>query len=262
MHFKLHDFICCRSLSTSEVELTQEWSGYAEPLVYATREGPTYSTMPKTSLSTVSSHGSTGATSPSSIDDDVIQPVIATEAHSSRARPVMRRSFSSSVEPNISLAVSTSMSTITTTSQAGTSLQYGRQSRQNTMTRSSIYASGTQSAYGSRDASPDKYFKFKKLSPYPQPPPSFMVTPPKTPRGTKTAPQLLTSENMAKLYEKLGAIERQDEEEETYASPVKPISPHSKTPTTPTSKQTYRNAHRPKYQIVIYLMGSNYMSCL
>ena len=142
--------------------------------MYCTRDAPVYSTMPKTSSSTISSYGGriAGAISPSSIDDDVTQHVVATETQNSRARPVICRSVKSSIKPTLpgNLAVTTSMTLFNTNSQSR-SIQYGRQTRQNTMTRSSIYASGTQSAYGSRDASPDKYFRFKKLSPYPQPPP-------------------------------------------------------------------------------------------
>ena len=228
-------------MSTSEVELTQEWSSYADPLDYPTRQyvPPSYSNkgIHKPSLSTVSSHPSTTPTSPSSgggdMTDDAIEDAIVAEqsttAESARARPIMRRSFSSTVSstPQTTSTAKCYAPTSTTSSESQSS-QYvtsgsttvGRHSRHSTLTRSSVYASGTQSAYGSRDTSPDKYYRFKKLSPYPVPPPSFIVTPPRTPVGKVSAPQLLTSENMAKLYEKLGAIENQDDDSEGRLSPV------------------------------------------
>ncbi len=117
-----------------------------------------------------------------------------------RARPVMRRSHSSSKDA---------------TDYPSGSLD--RPSRNSLQFRTSIYASGTQSAYTSRDASPEKGMRMcKGRSPYPAPPPSFLITPPRSPRHFCPSPHthILTSENMIKLYEKLGEIERTEEETE------------------------------------------------
>lgn len=79
--------------------------------------------------------------------------------------------------------------------------------------RNSMYSSGTQSAYTSRDSSPEKGRPRFGKSPYPAPPPSFLITPPRSPRHFNPSPHcsILTSENMMKLYEKLGNIERLDD---------------------------------------------------
>ena len=81
--------------------------------------------------------------------------------------------------------------------------------------RSSIYASGTQSAYGSRDASPDKtpsrvVLGVRKISPYPIAPPSMIITPSQTPKradSVERGPDSFTSEDIQRIYEKLDAIE-------------------------------------------------------
>jgi len=87
-----------------------------------------------------------------------------------------------------------------------------RSSRQ--VKRSSIHESGTQSAYNSRDVSPEKTggSSTNLKSPYPAPPPSFFITPPRSPRHFEPSPHanILTSNNMMKLYQKLGAIDRHD----------------------------------------------------
>jgi len=79
-----------------------------------------------------------------------------------------------------------------------------------------MYSSGTQSAYTSRDSSPEKGRPRFGKSPYPAPPPSFLITPPRSPRHFNPSPHcsILTSENMMKLYEKLGQIERIDGSQE------------------------------------------------
>ena len=99
----------------------------------------------------------------------------------------------------------------------------GRRSRHSTLTRSSLHQTGTQSAYSSRDASPEKGFRFRKLSPYPAPPPSIMIapTPPRTPRRSPipgSGVSLMTSGAMTKLYAKLAAIEREETEKENGSS--------------------------------------------
>ena len=61
--------------------------------------------------------------------------------------------------------------------------------------------------------------RFRKLSPYPAPPPSIMIapTPPRTPRRSPipgSGVSLMTSGAMTRLYEKLAAIERVETEKE------------------------------------------------
>lgn len=83
--------------------------------------------------------------------------------------------------------------------------------------RGSVYASGTQSAYGSRDPSPDKVglaaaaaAGLRRISPYPVAPPSMIITPSHTPRREQSIDRgggdLLTSDEIQRLYEKLDAI--------------------------------------------------------
>ena len=92
----------------------------------------------------------------------------------------------------------------------------GRQSRSGSA-RNSMYASGTQSAYSSRDASPDKRFGVRKLTPYPAAPPSFLITPSRTPRRVTASVdrEIISPVNhMQNLYDKLSVIEREQSEEE------------------------------------------------
>lgn len=84
--------------------------------------------------------------------------------------------------------------------------------------RNSMYSSGTQSAYTSRDSSPEKGHKYRLgKSPYPAPPPSFLITPPRSPRTFSPSPHsaILTSENMLRLYEKLGQIDRHNDDQQS-----------------------------------------------
>jgi chromosome segregation ATPase len=92
--------------------------------------------------------------------------------------------------------------------------------------RSSFYTSGTQSAYGSRDASPDTTGRSvsgggssaaRRITSYPVAPPSMIITPSQTPtrRAASVEPEIgeqpLTSADILRLYEKLNAIERETE---------------------------------------------------
>ena len=83
--------------------------------------------------------------------------------------------------------------------------------------RNSMYASGTQSAYTSRDSSPEKS---KKRSPYPAAPPSMIITPSHTPRRAPSSERdgrSLTSRDMETLYAKLSSIESGAQDEERKA---------------------------------------------
>lgn len=80
--------------------------------------------------------------------------------------------------------------------------------------RSSFYQSGTQSAYGSRDASPDKLGKPRKVTPYPMAPPSMIISPSMTPRRAPSVERdtnTLTERDMQRLYSKLGQIETESD---------------------------------------------------
>ena len=88
--------------------------------------------------------------------------------------------------------------------------------------RGSFYASGTQSAYGSRDASPDNNGP-RRVTAYPAAPPSMIITPSHTPRrAASVEPDAgdtpLTSADILRLYEKLNAIERETEKDITLAT--------------------------------------------
>jgi len=88
--------------------------------------------------------------------------------------------------------------------------------------RGSFYASGTQSAYGSRDASPDNGGP-RRVTAYPAAPPSMIITPSHTPRrAASVEPDAgdtpLTSADILRLYEKLNAIERETEKDITLAT--------------------------------------------
>ena len=93
-----------------------------------------------------------------------------------------------------------------------------RRSFRSSSNRNSMYASGTQSAYTSRDSSPEKG---KKRSPYPVAPPSMIITPSHTPRRAPSVERdarSFSSRDMAKLYAKLSSIETgQEQREETTA---------------------------------------------
>ena len=92
--------------------------------------------------------------------------------------------------------------------------------------RGSFYASGTQSAYGSRDASPDTSGRGegpRRVTAYPAAPPSMIITPSHTPRRAASvepdaADTPLTSADILRLYEKLNAIERDTEKDITLAT--------------------------------------------
>ena len=80
--------------------------------------------------------------------------------------------------------------------------------------RSSFHASGTQSAYSSRDASPSKGYRPRKISPYPAAPPTMIITPSHTPKRSESVERsVLSSRDMSRLYEKLGEIETVHREE-------------------------------------------------
>lgn len=80
--------------------------------------------------------------------------------------------------------------------------------------RNSIYASGTQSAYTSREASPEKGWRLpssSSTSPYPRAPPSMIISPSHTPRramSVEPESSSFSNREMAKLYQKLNAIEQ------------------------------------------------------
>jgi len=92
--------------------------------------------------------------------------------------------------------------------------------------RGSFYASGTQSAYGSRDASPDISGRGdgpRRVTGYPAAPPSMIITPSHTPRrAASVEPDAgdtpLTSADILRLYEKLNAIERETQKDITLAT--------------------------------------------
>ena len=156
--------------------------------ISAPRPGPLHIAEPRTS---------SASTATSGVSSDSEEHV----SRISRARHALTRSFSSSRDAP---------------PEGGT---LGRRSRHSTLTRSSLHQTGTQSAYSSRDASPEKGFRFRKLSPYPAPPPSIMIapTPPRTPRRSPipgSGVSLMTSGAMTRLYEKLAAIERVETEKE------------------------------------------------
>ena len=197
-----------RSISTSEVELHGGSDDYLPPPVAV----PVIALSPSaaaivcsTSISAPAAgplyiaerRASSNSTATSGVSCDSEENV----SRISRARHALTRSFSISrdVPP-----------------EGGT---LGRRSRHSTLTRSSLHQTGTQSAYSSRDASPEKGFRFRKLSPYPAPPPSIMIapTPPRTPRRSPipgSGVSLMTSGAMTRLYEKLAAIERVETEKE------------------------------------------------
>ena len=88
--------------------------------------------------------------------------------------------------------------------------------------RGSFYASGTQSAYGSRDASPDLSAGPRRVTGYPAAPPSMIITPSHTPRRAASvdpdSDTPLTSADILRLYEKLNAIERETERDVALAA--------------------------------------------
>lgn len=96
--------------------------------------------------------------------------------------------------------------------------------------RNSIYASGTRSAYGSRDPSPDTNGRnllvggtgilLRRTSPYPNAPPSMIITPSHTPRRADSVEpdQPMTSDEIARLYERLNAIERETATDLSFAA--------------------------------------------
>ena len=80
--------------------------------------------------------------------------------------------------------------------------------------RGSFYQSGTQSAYGSRDTTPERTLGGSRKSPYPVAPPSMIISPSMTPRRAPSVERdssTLTESDMNKLYAKLGEIDRQEE---------------------------------------------------
>ena len=201
-----------RSLSTSEVELQCD-DDDSDYLTLHTVAVPVIALSPSAATAVSSTSISLPSPGPLHIRESLPSTSTASSGGSSdsedhvsriaRARQVLTRSYSSSKD----------MAT-----EGGT---LGRRSRHSTMTRSSLHQTGTQSAYSSRDASPEKGFRFRKLSPYPAPPPSIMIapTPPRTPRSRKSpipgsGVSLMTSGAMNKLYAKLAAIEREETEKE------------------------------------------------
>lgn len=125
------------------------------------------------------------------------------------------------------LARSSSEEEDQSTADAATS---GVPHRGSTSNRGSIYASGTQSAYGSRDASPDKAGQtilggvgglgMRRISPYPAAPPSMIITPSHTPHRAMSVERgdLLTSDDIQKLYAKLDAIGSQNTHDSSTSS--------------------------------------------
>ena len=80
-----------------------------------------------------------------------------------------------------------------------------------------MYASGTQSAYSSRDASPERRYGVRKITPYPVAPPSFLITPSRTPRRVTASVDReisMPEKHLQKLYDKLSAIEKEQTDEE------------------------------------------------
>ena len=87
-----------------------------------------------------------------------------------------------------------------------------RHVRGRTEKRSSKYLSGTQSASGSRDTSPDT--SSERKSAYPLAPPSMIISPSHTPRRAKSKERKpLSKQDMDKLYQKLGEIDYNQEKE-------------------------------------------------
>lgn len=91
-----------------------------------------------------------------------------------------------------------------------------------TSNRGSFYASGTQSAYGSRDTSPDPSGP-RRVAAYPAAPPSMIITPSHTPRRAASVESEpgdtpLTSADILHLYEKLNAIEKETAKDITLAT--------------------------------------------
>ena len=144
---------------------------------------------------------------------------VSSYATSSRTAPVCRPGLvrSSSQDDAESSAASSGYATVDrTTSHRGTSSGSGASNR------GSFYASGTQSAYGSRDASPDTSGP-RRVTAYPAAPPSMIITPSHTPRRAasvdpETGDTPLTSADILRLYEKLNAIERDTQKDITLAT--------------------------------------------
>ena len=122
------------------------------------------------------------------------------EAPVRRARPLLRRSQTAQV-PAASPPLEPKSAEVTETITSHKSRH--------------TYASGTRSAFNSRDASPDKAFRLK----LPTPPPSFIIPPsqssPRTPLSAESKPQTgpLTSQDMEKLCKRLSQIENTDSDE-------------------------------------------------
>ncbi len=131
------------------------------------------------------------------------------ESMIAKAKAFMRRSLSSSSDKGG--GGGGSMDRDREIPEGGT---LGRRPR--ALTRSSLHQTGTQSAYSSRDASPEgARFRFRRLSPFPAPPPSILInpTPPRTPRRSPipgSGLTLMTTGVMTRLYQKLAAIEREE----------------------------------------------------
>lgn len=176
-----------RSLSTSEVEDYREYIALAEQEEEALILNPD---QPNSGWPDM--HPTTSAKPPAP-PTPTLDSSTGDLLGSHRSRSTFRRAHSVQV-PDIQITSAAS-----------------RQSRPGSA-RSSMYASGTQSAYSSRDASPEKRFGVRKITPYPVAPPSFLITPSRTPRRVTASVDreiAMPERHLQKLYDKLSAIERE-----------------------------------------------------
>ena len=128
---------------------------------------------------------------------------------------------SSSQDDADSSAASSGYATADTVVRRGATSSGSASSTSAASKRGSFYASGTQSAYGSRDTSPDT--SGRRTAAYPAVPPSMIITPSHTPRRaasveSEAGDTPLTSADILRLYEKLNAIERETEKDITLAT--------------------------------------------
>ena len=151
-------------------------------------------------------------------------------SHATTSRPaasyrpgLVRSSSQDDAESSASSGYATADRAVT---RRGTSSGGSASSAAAASNRGSFYASGTQSAYGSRDASPETSGRGdgpRRITAYPAAPPSMIITPSHTPRrAASVEPDAgdtpLTSADILRLYEKLNAIERETEKDITLAT--------------------------------------------